>query len=123
MKRLLIFVSMLLLASCAKENNGELSSEDSLRLRLVKQENVSYFAAPPLIPAEHPVEMGVDIDMISNGGDDCLECHNDPEDEDAPQTLHPERFNCLQCHIPQREDIAEENELDVENEFKKVSDF
>lgn len=123
MKKLLIFVSVLALAACAKQSDEKLTAEDSLKLKLVKQENVSYLGAPPLIPADHPVEIGGDISLSSNGGEDCLECHNDPTEEDATQTLHPERVNCMQCHIQQAEDIAEESELKVENEFRKVSDY
>lgn len=32
----------------------------------------------------------------------CLLCHRDiGEGKGVPQTPHPERPNCLQCHVPQ----------------------
>jgi len=47
----------------------------------------AFEGAPPLVP--HDVE----VDMP------CLDCHRTGEN-DAVITSHPERFNCVQCHIP-----------------------
>ncbi len=46
-------------------------------------------AGPPLIP--HRVFMR----------ERCLVCHNDPSRDEITQTTHPERVNCLQCHVEQ----------------------
>ncbi|NIR47159.1 hypothetical protein GWO43_01550 [candidate division KSB1 bacterium] len=46
-------------------------------------------AGPPLIP--HRVFMR----------EDCLVCHADSTREEIIQTTHPERVNCLQCHVEQ----------------------
>jgi nitrate reductase cytochrome c-type subunit len=48
----------------------------------------AFEGAPPLIP--HEIE-----DETT-----CLECHR-LGDNDAPITSHPERVNCVQCHIAQ----------------------
>ncbi|MDH4028506.1 MAG: nitrate reductase cytochrome c-type subunit [Nitrospirota bacterium] len=47
----------------------------------------AFEGAPPLVP--HDVE----VDMS------CLDCHRNGEN-DAVITSHPDRFNCVQCHIP-----------------------
>ncbi len=49
---------------------------------------------PPLIP--HRVFMR----------EKCLVCHGDPSRKEITQTTHPERVNCRQCHIEQKEDVA-----------------
>ncbi len=123
MKKIILLLTVILLASCAKNSDEKLTAQDSLKLKMVKQENVSLYGAPPLIPADHPVEVGEDVALHENGGEACLECHNSPDEEDAPQTLHPERNNCLQCHIPATDNPAEGDELSVENVFKKVDKF
>lgn len=51
-------------------------------------------AAPPLIP--HGVFMRKD----------CLGCHGDPSRKEISQTTHPERWNCLQCHVEQNPGIT-----------------
>jgi len=33
--------------------------------------------------------------------DDCLSCHAGPAAPLAIRTRHPERINCIQCHVPQ----------------------
>jgi len=48
----------------------------------------AFEGAPPLIPHEIEDETG------------CLECHR-LGDNDAPITSHPERVNCVQCHVTQ----------------------
>ena len=126
-KILSFFVMFLfLLAACKEEpkkKNEPLTAKDSLNLKLVKNDNVALLGSPPMIPKDHPVEIGDDISLHQNGGQDCLDCHDDPEEEDAPQTLHPERHNCLQCHIPERDDIASEEDFKVDNVFKKETKF
>jgi cytochrome c-type protein NapB len=47
--------------------------------------------------------------------ENCLACHG-PNGHDSMRTSHPERTNCIQCHIPQ-----EEVPLLVENEFHAKS--
>ena len=47
---------------------------------------------PPFIPHEVEADTG------------CLDCHRLGEN-DAAITPHPERVNCVQCHIPQDMDI------------------
>ncbi len=49
---------------------------------------------PPLIP--HRVFMR----------EKCLVCHADPSRREVTQTTHPERLNCLQCHVEQRVQAA-----------------
>ncbi len=122
----LIVALLLLFSACEekqKKSNEPLTAKDSLNLQLVKNDNVALLGSPPMIPKDHPVEIGDDIALHQNGGKDCLDCHNDPEEEDAPQTLHPERYNCLQCHIPDRNDIASEDDFKVDNVFKKETKF
>jgi cytochrome c-type protein NapB len=46
-------------------------------------------AGPPLTP--HRLFMR----------ENCLVCHGDATRKEITQTTHPERSNCLQCHIPQ----------------------
>ncbi len=52
----------------------------------------AFEGAPPFIPHE------VEVDM------ECLECHRQG-DNDAVITSHPERVNCIQCHIRQNMDV------------------
>jgi len=52
----------------------------------------AFEGAPPLVPHEIEEEMG------------CLDCHR-LGDSGAPITPHPERANCVQCHIPQKEGV------------------
>ncbi len=106
-----------------KKSDEPLTSLDSLNLQLVSQENVVLFASPPMIPVDHPFVVGEDMDMFQNGGDDCLDCHNDPDDDEATLTLHPERHNCVQCHIQDTEDFASEEDFKVENTFEKKTKF
>ena len=51
-------------------------------------------AGPPLIP--HRLFMR----------ERCLVCHNAPGRKEIVQTTHPERQNCLQCHVPQQPGVA-----------------
>ncbi|MFQ5602425.1 MAG: hypothetical protein ACE5HS_04085 [bacterium] len=104
-----------------KVSNEPLTAADSLNLQLVLKEHVASFAAPPMIPQDHPVAIGEDIEQTLNGGEDCLECHNDPEQKDEIiQTLHPQRHNCLQCHLPVVEDSATDRDFKVANSFEKI---
>ena len=50
-------------------------------------------AGPPLMP--HRLYMR----------ERCLVCHNDPGRREIVQTTHPERLNCLQCHVPQQPEV------------------
>ncbi|UCH84111.1 MAG: hypothetical protein JSW50_00015 [Candidatus Latescibacterota bacterium] len=96
-----------------------LSENDQKNLELVAQDNVAYFGAPPLIPAEHSYVIGEDVMHHENGGPVCLDCHGSGDEEDAPQTRHPERHNCLQCHVPQAEETAGEKDFKMDNSFAK----
>ncbi|MFQ5651496.1 MAG: multiheme c-type cytochrome [bacterium] len=51
-------------------------------------------AGPPLIP--HRVFMR----------EPCLVCHNDPSRREITRTTHPERLNCLQCHVEQNREVT-----------------
>jgi len=64
--------------------------------------NEAYIGAPKTI--KHDMD----------GYEDCLSCHTDNGDEDATQTPHPERINCIQCHVPANMDVYPE----VKNTFK-----
>lgn len=96
-----------------------LSEDDEVSLARLSQENVAYFGAPPMIPLDHDFVVGEDIRLSQNGGQDCLDCHDDAEEEDAPQTSHPERYNCMQCHLPQLDETAWESDFKVDNTFQK----
>lgn len=92
-KTLLIAMGVLLLAvhftGCATTERGAKIEAPSKEPALIRR---AFEGAPPLIP--HDVEVGME----------CLECHR-LGDNDAVITSHPERVNCVQCHIPQNEDI------------------
>jgi len=51
-------------------------------------------AGPPLIP--HRIFMR----------ENCVVCHNDSMRKNIVQTTHPERSNCVQCHVAQQ-NVAE----------------
>ncbi|MFQ5674729.1 MAG: hypothetical protein ACE5G1_02445 [bacterium] len=51
-------------------------------------------SGPPLIP--HRVFMR----------EQCLVCHGDASRREVTQTTHPERQNCLQCHIEQHAQVS-----------------
>ena len=98
-KTLLITVGIVVLtvylAGCATtERKAKIEGPSKETLRR------AFEGAPPLVP--HDVEVGVE----------CLDCHRLGEN-DAVITSHPERINCVQCHIPQITDI----EPFVENTF------
>jgi cytochrome c-type protein NapB len=38
--------------------------------------------------------------------ENCHVCHNDPDRKEIVQTTHPERLNCLQCHIEQKDNVT-----------------
>ncbi len=125
MKHFIAFMSVLLLLSmliaCQGEekSNAPLTDEQKLNLELVTHDNVASFGAPPLIPAEHPIVIGDDVIASENGGEICLECHYNKDEVDVPQTLHPERHVCMQCHIPAAEETAEGDDFKVDNYFIK----
>jgi len=97
-----------------------LTAADSLNMKLVSHQNVASFGAPPMIPAEHPVVIGEDVEKSKNGGEACLECHSNTDMVDeVVQTQHPERNNCMQCHIPMAEESATAQDFRVENVFEK----
>ncbi len=116
---LLIAALLLLVVACEQKSNEPLTEEQMLNLEQVTSENVSIYGAPPLIPLDHPVEIGEDVNQFENGGETCLECHNDVENDEAPQTGHPERNNCLQCHVTALDDDATMDDFKVENTFEK----
>ncbi len=105
----------------AKVSDQPLTAADSLNLQLVSKDYVISFAAPPMMPVDHPVDLGEDINHTQNGGQACLECHNDQDqaEEDVVQTLHPERHNCMQCHIQVMEETASNEDFRMENTFIK----
>lgn len=51
-------------------------------------------SGPPLMP--HRVFMR----------ENCLVCHGDASRDDIVQTTHPERLNCVQCHVEQESGVA-----------------
>jgi len=85
----LVTASTLYLASCAITGKQATIEEPSAESTLLPR---SFEGAPPLIPHE----VGEDTA--------CLDCHRLGEN-DAVITSHPDRFNCIQCHIPQNMDI------------------
>ena len=125
MKHFIAFMTVLLLfsllAACQEEqrSNAPLTDAQKLNLKLVNQDNVASYGAPPMIPAEHPIEIGEDLKQSENGGPICLDCHYNPDEEDVPQTLHPKRHNCIQCHIPAAAETAAADDFKVVNNFKK----
>ena len=125
MKHIIAFMTLILLLTfliaCQEEerSNAPLTDAQKLNLELVTQANVASFGAPPLIPVDHPIEIGEDVLQTENGGSICLDCHYNPDEEDTPQTLHPKRHNCIQCHIPAAEETATAEDFKVVNEFKK----
>jgi len=121
--KLMVIIFIIFVYSCAQQDQKDLTATDSLHIKMVTQENVAVLGGPPMIPVDHPVVIGEDVDKFSNGASTCLECHNDPDEEDAPQTMHPERNNCVQCHIPQAEETATEEDFMVENDFQKKTKF
>ncbi len=86
-KTLLITVGIVVLtvylAGCATtERKAKIEEPSKETLRR------AFEGAPPLIP--HDVE----------AEETCLDCHRLGEN-DAVITSHPERSNCVQCHIPE----------------------
>ncbi len=58
--------------------------------------NRAFYGAPPTVP--HPIEEG------SIGAKDCLKCHQNGGFVDkfqayTPVTPHPDKANCVQCHV------------------------
>jgi len=100
-------------------DTSELSGEEQKHLESLAGENVASFGAPPLIPVDHEFVIGEDIYHFENGGDACLDCHGDESEKDVPQTTHPERHNCLQCHVPQTVDTWAEGDFKVDNTFNR----
>lgn len=115
-----VLLTVIVAAGCQSgAGNGELTADEQKKLLWVAQENVASFGAPPLIPADHEFEIGSDVSAFENGGDVCRDCHADASEEDIPQTSHPERHNCLQCHVPQAPETAAGIDFKVENSFTK----
>ncbi|MCS6914894.1 MAG: multiheme c-type cytochrome [Myxococcales bacterium] len=90
----LLAVAGMALASaltCSREATGP--ARDAQARAQYRARHRPYDGAPPVIP--HPVD--------ALGRRDCLGCHRDglqlPDGALAPVTPHPERTNCLQCHI------------------------
>ncbi len=118
---LVVLAVMTLVACQSGMDSANLTEDENKKLSFVDQENVAMFGGPPMIPASHEIVIGEDIDHFSNGGQDCLDCHYDESEEEATQTTHPERYNCLQCHVPQLKDDRLEGDFAVENGFDKYS--
>ena len=115
-----ILLAAFVAAGCQSgAGNRDLTEDEQKKLLWVAQENVSSFGAPPLIPADHEFEIGSDVSAFENGGDVCRDCHADDSEKDIPQTSHPERHNCLQCHVPQAAETAAGIDFKVENNFTK----
>ena len=84
-----IFVLAAWFAGCAATGRKAKTEEPPGQTTLLPK---ALEGAPPFIP--HDVE----ADM------ECLDCHRLGEN-DAAITPHPERVNCIQCHIPQNTEI------------------
>jgi nitrate reductase cytochrome c-type subunit len=111
---------VIIVAGCQSGvKTGDLTDDEQKKLAFVTKQNVASFGAPPMIPADHDFVVGEDIFGYENGGDACLDCHGDDSDEDIPQTSHPERHNCIQCHLPQLDDTSAEGDFKVDNSFTK----
>ncbi|MCK5126066.1 MAG: hypothetical protein KAR42_07405 [candidate division Zixibacteria bacterium] len=116
---LLILMVLFLVVACDQKSSEPLTEDQKQALEQASANNVSLYGAPPLIPKDHPIEIGEDVSQFENGGEICLECHNDAENEEAPQTGHPERNNCLQCHVTELDDDATAEDFKIENTFEK----
>jgi nitrate reductase cytochrome c-type subunit len=123
MKRcaLLLVVAIALLLACNQVCEEPLSEDQVAAAQSAQNENVASLGAPPMMPVEHPVIAGEDYDMSANGGEVCLECHNVEGEEEIPQTKHPERKNCVQCHLQATEEVDNEQDFKVGNDFKKYA--
>ncbi|MCG8332721.1 MAG: hypothetical protein MI974_33860 [Chitinophagales bacterium] len=67
-------------------------------------QNRAYPGAPPIIPHQLISEKGI-------GGKNCLQCHQNGGYVEqfsafAPITPHPDLLNCMQCHVPQKTNLA-----------------
>jgi len=116
---LLLMVTLIACQAVDERSAAPLTDEQKLNLELATQANVSSFGAPPLIPEDHPVVIGEDYNETEIGGELCLDCHDSADEEDTPQTLHPERRSCLQCHIVTAEESATADDFKVDNDFIK----
>jgi predicted CXXCH cytochrome family protein len=118
MKTLLIVTIALLVAGCS-ESTPSLTEAQQHSIELARADHVPSYGAPPMMPAEHPVVVFDDFESVSNGGETCLDCHGDPDNEEATLTTHPERNNCVQCHIAVTAETATDQDFRVENTFEK----
>ena len=80
-----IFVLTVFLGGCAAIEKKAKTEQPPKETTLLPR---AFEGAPPFIP--HEVEADTE----------CLDCHR-LGDNDAAITPHPERVNCLQCHITQ----------------------
>jgi len=87
-----ILFSLIMIISLIPLLYGCHSMKSMTRKETTSTTTRAYEGAPPLVP--HEIE--------DEGG--CLGCHR-LGDNDAPITPHPERANCVQCHIPQNEGV------------------
>ncbi len=78
-----LLLCLLLLLSCALPVRADESEEDLEKAARMAE------STPPVIP--HRVEAG-------SSGEACLACHRDGI-KGAPATPHPERLDCVQCHV------------------------
>ena len=116
---ILLLLLLVLVVGCEQKSNKPLTEAQLAALDEAKQPNVALLGAPPMIPEDHPFDITEDISSFENGGQACLDCHDNKDEEDAPQTKHPERHNCLQCHIPITDETATDQDFSVENTFEK----
>lgn len=81
-----ILVTLILMFGCVVSLIGaetqQVNSIDTL-----KQYEAALYLAPKL---PHSIQ----------GFEDCLSCHKDGA-KGAPKTPHPERINCIKCHVPE----------------------
>ncbi len=118
-------VFLMLFVACSKQDKEPtipITETDQKNLELVEKDHVAFFGAPPMLPKTHP-SLGEHGHVITeNGGKNCLDCHSTVrEGINIPQTSHPERKNCLQCHIPDNDETATKDDFKVDSNFKKYT--
>jgi len=90
--------AMLVLSACEERDRraaaGRVAREVAVRTRAHAERRL-YEGAPPVVPH--------DIDEL--GRERCLHCHGEGDAVNpdtgypSPQTPHPQRINCRQCHV------------------------
>jgi nitrate reductase (cytochrome), electron transfer subunit len=69
---------------------GQMIENDWQGLKAPEEGDRAHGAAPPTIP--HRVFMR----------ENCTACHNPKSPYETIRSPHPERVNCMQCHVPER---------------------